>query len=129
MSGGADGWLGGGMEVLHEDMWTGGLAVSGCMDERMHGWMDEGSRCPTAQAGCIPKSRAHPGLLLSPLLTETMIFAMVWLDILASPNALMLKAPIFSVVATCGRRTATSSNNTSLGAAILCSDAGGAQPS
>lgn len=40
MSGGADGWLGGGMEVLHEDMWTGGLAVSGCMGERMHGWMD-----------------------------------------------------------------------------------------
>lgn len=54
---------------------------------------------------------------------------MVWLDILASPNALMLKAPIFSVVATYGRRAVTSSNNTSLEAAILCSGAGGAQPS
>lgn len=97
------------------------------MDEHLGGWMDGESRCPTAQAGCIPKSRACPGLLLSPALTETMIFAMVWLDILVSPNALMLKAPTFSVAATCSRRAATSSDNTSLEAAILCRGVGGAQ--
>lgn len=48
-----------------------------------------------------------------------MISAIVLLDILLSPNALMLKALIFSVVATCSRRAATSSNSTGFEDAIL----------
>lgn len=54
-----------------------------------------------------------------PALTETMISAIVWLDILWSPNTLMLKALIFSAVATCSRRAATSSDSTTFEAAIL----------
>lgn len=48
-----------------------------------------------------------------------MISAIVWLDILLSPNTLMLKALIFSVAATCSRRAATSSDSTSFEATIL----------
>lgn len=66
---------------------------------------------------------------IPPELTETMISAIVWLDILLSPNVLMLKALIFSMVATCSRRAAISSDSTSFEDSILCAQGQGwAQP-
>lgn len=45
--------------------------------------------------------------------------AMVWLDILLSPNVLMLNALILSAAAPCSRRAAASSGSSSFEAAIL----------
>lgn len=56
---------------------------------------------------------------LPPALTETMKSAMVWLDILLSPNALMLNALILSAAAPCSSRAAASSGSSSFKAAIL----------
>lgn len=92
----------------------------------MEGWRKQVSPCPS---WLHPKEQSMSMPAPLPTLTETMMFAMVWLDILVSPNALMLKAPTFSVVATCSSRAVTSSDDASLEAAILCRGAGGAQPS
>lgn len=96
--------------------------IDGWVDARMDAWMDgclqrASVRCPKLAASQRPESGQDCSS--PPALTEAMISAIVWLDILLSPNTLMLKALIFSVVATCSRRAATSSDSSSFEATIL----------
>ena len=88
------------------------------------------SWCLAAPSWLHPRDQSTARTAPLPLaLTETMISATVWLDILESPNVLMLKALIFSVVATCSRRAATSSDSTGFEDAILRAEGQGrAQP-
>lgn len=101
-------------------MWTGGL-TGGCVHRWTHRWTDACRKlvfnCPKLAASQRPESSHNCSF--PPALTETMISAIVWLDILLSPNVLMLKALIFSMVTTCSRRAATSSDSTSFEDFIL----------
>lgn len=67
------------------------------------------------QANHIPGTEHSQCCSFPPALTETMKSAIVWLDILLSPNVLMLKALILSVAATrSSSSAAASSSSTSL---------------
>lgn len=76
--------------------------MGGWMHRWTHGWTDACrkpvSDCPKLAAP--QRTKRGQDCSSPPALTETTISAIVWLDILLSPNALMLKALIFSVVAT-----------------------------
>lgn len=89
--------------------------VDACMNVCSH-------RCTSAwlpQAKYIPGTGHSQCCSSPPALTETMKSAIVWLDILVSPNVLMLKALILSVAAARSSSAAVSSSSTSFGAAIL----------